>query len=427
MLRRLRDHPLIDTLISTKGNARACMWTEPMWGIPFYLYAPYASKYKEAIGLTDTQIGIAATVYVLSQVFWALMGGSLTDKLGRRATTFYFDLLGWAVPMLLWSAAQSFPWFTAAALFNGIWRVPQNSWNMLLAEESPPESLVRLHAVVSVAGLISGFFAPIAFALVRQYDVVPTVRALYLVGGLMMIAKSLIMYRMVRETEIGRRRMVECRGRSVFAHFAGSARVLLEMARDRRIVLTIALVASVNAMRGVNENFWALLITDRLGIESANLSLFSMVKNFLMMVFYFAVVPRVSSSRPGRPLTWALSIWIATQLTLIAMPRNAYALVLLCLAMEALSLTMLDPLVASLQYLALSPERRAQMMALFTSLMLVLTAPFGAITGALSDLNRIYPFACSVALAALALLASRALGRGMAAGSAGPAPLDLNA
>ena len=53
----MKNHVLITTLKNLTGNPRGCVYTEPLWGIPFNLYAPYASVYMVALGLSDAQIG----------------------------------------------------------------------------------------------------------------------------------------------------------------------------------------------------------------------------------------------------------------------------------------------------------------------------------------------------------------------------------
>ena len=40
---RLRRNALLDVLFSLKGNPRACIWVEPLWGIPYNLYLPYVT------------------------------------------------------------------------------------------------------------------------------------------------------------------------------------------------------------------------------------------------------------------------------------------------------------------------------------------------------------------------------------------------
>ena len=80
---RIRQHPLINTLINLKGNPRASVYTEPMWGIPYNLFIPYASVYMLALGVSDAQIGTIASLGLLIQPFFALISGAVTDKYGR--------------------------------------------------------------------------------------------------------------------------------------------------------------------------------------------------------------------------------------------------------------------------------------------------------------------------------------------------------
>src|SRR5690606_15866537 len=89
---RTMSHSLITSLRTLKGNPRGCVYTEPLWGIPFNLISPYASVYMLALGLTDRNIGLVLSVSWGFQVFWALMSGAITDKLGRRRTTLLFDI-----------------------------------------------------------------------------------------------------------------------------------------------------------------------------------------------------------------------------------------------------------------------------------------------------------------------------------------------
>jgi len=75
-------------LFSLKGNAKACIWTEPLWGIPFNLYTPFFTVYMFSLGILDAQIGILITAGRLVQMIAAIFGGVLTGKFGRRLTTF---------------------------------------------------------------------------------------------------------------------------------------------------------------------------------------------------------------------------------------------------------------------------------------------------------------------------------------------------
>ena len=83
----MSTHPLIATLKNLRGNARGIVLNEPLWGIPFNLYAPYVSVYMLALGLDDVQIGLIASIGLIFQVVWALLSGAITDKLGKTGIT----------------------------------------------------------------------------------------------------------------------------------------------------------------------------------------------------------------------------------------------------------------------------------------------------------------------------------------------------
>ena len=94
----IRGHPLIQSLRELKGNPRISVWTEIMFGLPYNLFAPFASVYMLAFGVTDPQIGALASLGLVVQIFAALVSGAIVDKFGRRLTLFVSDLLCWSVP-----------------------------------------------------------------------------------------------------------------------------------------------------------------------------------------------------------------------------------------------------------------------------------------------------------------------------------------
>ena len=158
----MSNRGLIHTLKHLRGNARGCVYTEPLWGIPFNLYAPYVSLYMLALGLSDAQIGLVTSIGTGAQVFWALLSGAITDKLGRRRTTLIFDIISWSIPTLIWAVAQNFTYFLVAALVNAVWRVTMNSWTCLLVEDTEPDQLVDIYSWIYIAGLLAAFVTPLA-------------------------------------------------------------------------------------------------------------------------------------------------------------------------------------------------------------------------------------------------------------------------
>ncbi|MBQ4074025.1 MAG: MFS transporter [Clostridia bacterium] len=394
----MRKNPMVDILFTARGNELPCMLTEPLWGIPYNLYVPFASMYMVALGVGPLQIGVTQTVFLLSQVIFAILSGVLTDKLGRRWCTLIFDTLSWSVPALLWACAQSYEWFLVAAVFNGAWRVTENSWYLLFIEDSAEDRLVRLFSVTHIAGLIAGFISPLAFGFVQRYGLVPTMRVLYAITFVMMTAKFVILHIYCKETRIGLRRKQECRHVSILRHLWDSRRVFVDMLRNKRIMMAIGLIACYMTMRNTLETFWPLLVTERLQIPEENLSIFATIKSLIMLASYFVIVPHVNADKFKHPMLLALGLMIAQHVITMLLPPGAYALVVVGAVMEAVALSLLSPLTTTLQTMAIPPEERARMQGFFFTICLFVTSPFGMIAGALSDLNRVLPMVLSLAL-----------------------------
>jgi MFS family permease len=213
----LKNHSLIATLKSLTGNPRGCVYNEPLWGIPFNLYAPYISIYMLALGLSDKQIGLTVSISWGFQIFLALLSGVVTDKLGRRLTTLIFDILAWSVPSLISAVAQNYWYFLAAAIINSFWRIPLNSWTCLLVEDADQDQLVDIYTWIYIANQLVGFVAPLTGVLISMFSLIPTMRGLYVFAAIMFTVKAVVTYQMTQETAQGKIRLHETRHQSIFS------------------------------------------------------------------------------------------------------------------------------------------------------------------------------------------------------------------
>lgn len=87
MKNRLLKNRLLRTLIELRGNPRACVYTEPLWGLSMNLCLPYATVYMLTFGMNDVQVGIISSIYMFSQMIFAFLAGAIVDKMGRRKST----------------------------------------------------------------------------------------------------------------------------------------------------------------------------------------------------------------------------------------------------------------------------------------------------------------------------------------------------
>lgn len=400
------------TAVGLRGNARAAVWTEPMWGLSMALVLPYASVYMLAVGLDDEQVGLLATVGVLSQTVFGLLGGVVTDKLGRRSTTAVFDLVAWSVPCLVWAVAQNFWYFLAASLVNGAWQVTQNSWDCLLVEDADPRLITRIYSLVRVAADLSALFAPVAALLVARFGLEPAVRVLYVNAFVVMTVKVWILYRWSTETTTGRIRREQTAGRS-YGSLLREYRGVVRLARRSPGTLhSLGVMAVVAAVVLVTSTFWQVLVSRRLGVPDAVLPLFPMARSLLSMLFFFTLVPLLTAGRGLRaPTRWGFAAALAGQLLLLAIPvpdgaagPGTYALLGVTLVLEAFGGGLLAMLAEALVALHVDRDERSRVMAVQRTAVMLVAAPFGWVAGRLSETDRSLPFVLTAVLLVLGLL-----------------------
>ena len=401
---------LLSSLVRLRGNARACVYTEPMWGLSMMLVIPYASVFMLALGMSDEQIGLLATVSTLSQVVFSLVSGAVTDKLGRRLVTAWADVVAWSIPCLVWAVAQDFWAFLLASVVNGAFQLASNAWDCLLVEDLDRSLITRVYSLIKVAGEFSALFAPIAAVLVSHFGLVPAVRILYVNAFVIFTAKVVILYRTTTETRVGRVRREQTRGVGVWTLLAEYRDVLALFLRSKGTVLSLVITAIVGAVLLVNSTFWQLVINQRLGVPDPLLPFFPMVRSILAVVFFFGVIPRLTHAVDlKRPTLWGFLSYLGGQVLLVLVPAattagpSTYVLLGLCLLLDAFGAGILSMLSWSLFALHVDHAERSRVMALQRTAVLLLTAPFGWLSGWLSGLDRTWPFLLTSALLVLGI------------------------
>jgi MFS family permease len=392
------NHPLVKTLRRLRGNVRGCVYTEPLWGIPFNLYSPYVSVYMLALGLTDVQIGLLASIGLVLQVFWALMSGPITDKLGRKRTTLIFDIISWSIPCLIWAVAQNFAYFLLGAIVNSVWRVTANSWQCLLVEDTDERLLVDVYSWVYIAGLLAAFVTPLTGLLIDKYSLIPTIRGLYLLSFVMMTAKFIILNAMVTETQQGLVRMRETRHQPLFKVVGESKGVLKHILRSPATLYTAGLMIIMGITTTVRGTFWSILVTEKLLFPSASLAWYAFARSVTMLLFFFTLMPRLATKDTRKLMGVGFLGLTASQVVLLLTPVGNVWLLLLSTIVEACSIPLASTLLEKLIVLSVDAKERARIMGLLSVLVIVVTSPFGWIAGQLSGANRSWPFVLNIVL-----------------------------
>ena len=397
--RTLMRNPMLASLAGMKGNARACLWPEPLWGVPYNLYLPYASLFMAALGLSPAEIGYVASINIVSQVVFATLSGVITDKLGRRWTTFLFDTLSWSVPEFLWMLSQDFRWFAAAAVFNGAWRVTENSWSLLLIDDMKEEDVVPAFSLTQMLGLFSAFFAPLSKLAIDAFGLVPTMRVLYGITFVSMTLKFILVQVFSQETSVGKRRMAATKNKSILRLLYECKDVYIKTVMSKRMLLTFGIFASYSLVTTLCNNYWALLVCQELGVAQGDVVFFTTTKSLVTLLCVLMLIPRISHYPTKYPLLAGFGVHIASMALLFFAPKGAVGVVMLFVSvlLEAAALSVLSPMTSSLLFINAGEEERARVCGLIYGTISLLTAIFPSI-GQMAEVSLRLPFAVCIAL-----------------------------
>jgi MFS family permease len=405
----LKKHSLIRTLLTLKGNPRACIYTEPLWGIPFNLYAPYISVYMLAIGLTDVQIGLTVSVSWGFQVLFALLSGVITDKLGRRLTTLIFDILSWTVPSIISALAQNFWYFLIAASVNSLWRVTHNSWTCLLVEDAEENDLVDIFTWIHIANQLVGLIAPLAGLIIARYSLIPTMRGLYIFAAIMFTVKATVTYIFTEETEQGKIRLQDTRTESVLSVFNGYGKVLRDILRTPETLVTAGILLIVSITQMISGSFWAIILTEKLQVPNQNLAYFPFIRSMVILGFFFIIMPRISKMHFKTPMIVGFLGYLLSQILLVTAPVLNYGFLIISTLLEASSFAVVSPLLDKMVVLTIEAKERARIQSIMYVGVILITSPFGWLVGKLSEMDKAFPFFLNIVLFAIgAVLANRA-------------------
>lgn len=405
----LMKNQLLRTLIELRGNPRACVYTEPMWGLSMNLCIPYATVYMLTFGMSDVQVGIITSIYMFSQMIFAFLSGVIIDKMGRRKSTVVFDFLAWSLPCLIWAFSQGFWFFVVAALLNGMMKITTVSWDCLLVEDAPKDKITHIYSWVIISGNLSALFAPISSVLVAKLTLAPAIRILYINAFIVMTAKILILYKFSTETAVGKVRREASHGRSWGEMLSGYKNAFRKITASRGTIFAIIISILVEIVSMIGTTFWQIIASRRIGIPDELLPVFPMARSILSIILFFAIISRIRQTKLKWPLYGGFISSMIGCLLLISIQNTGvwgYAVLSVSLIFEALGGAVLNTLRESLVAIHADPAERSGIMALLQTTVMLVSVPFGYIGGLLSDISKVLPFVLSIALLMLGILAT---------------------
>lgn len=401
---RIKNHVLVQTFLELKGNPKWSICTEPLWFIPYSLFSPYQALYMRKIGLTSLEIGTTLSLGFLLQMFFAFIGGAITDKMGRRKATVIFDTLSWSIPCFIWAVSQNFWHFLIASAINAAFQITNTSWNCLFIEDCPPKYITNAFTLIQMCGMLSVFFAPISIWLLKIYDLVPVFRVIFVISGFSMTAKFLLLYRFGGETEVGWQRMEETKNVSYFSLLSGYKDIFLKIIQSSRMRLVVYIMTLTNILLIATTNFFSLYITEKLAISEELVAVFPLIRTVIMILFVVFLQNLFHRLKIRNSMLIGFTVYIISHILLILCPAKNLLLVMLYTILEASAYAIVIPRKDALMALFVDEKERSRIYALYNMLMIGLSVPFGSLIGWFYDMNPAYPFFFNIAIFAICLL-----------------------
>jgi MFS family permease len=236
-------------------------------------------------------------------------------------------------------------------------------------------------------------------------------RGLYIFAFIMMTAKFIVLNIYVRETDQGQVRMRETRHQSLFTMFSEYREVIGKVLRAPSTLFTVGIMLVMGASQMISATFWGILVTEKLNILDEHLAFYQFARSATMLLFFFLAMPRIREMRFRNPMLIGFAGFALSQLLLITIPAQNYALLLVSTLLEACAIATLGTQVDRMAVVTVEAKERARIMAFVYVIVILFTTPFGWIAGSLSEINRDLPFILNLVLfaigAVLTFLAAR--------------------
>jgi hypothetical protein len=183
------------------------------------------------------------------------------------------------------------------------------------------------------------------------------------------------------------------------------------MAASPGTIFSLLITALVSAVGMINTTFWQVIVSKKLLVSDALLPLFPMFRSVIALVFFFTVIPRLTTRTTLKmPLLMGFTAYVIGQSILILTPPEPLTLMypLLCVSLifDGFGAGILAMLAESLVALHVNAAERARVMAIQHMIIMGVTAPFGWVSGFLSGLSRNLPFALNIALLCTGIVSS---------------------
>ncbi|OOC63888.1 MFS transporter [Paenibacillus ihbetae] len=374
------------------GNARGCLVYEPLFLIPYSMFATYSSIFMYQLGVTETGIGWITSIGLFVQVLSSFLSGYLTDRMGRKRALLYFDVLSWSIATLLWAVSQNFWFFVIAAIVNGFQKVPHTAFYCLLVEDTAPKERTYVFTLLQLISVVGGLFAPIGGLLVHYFSLVPGVRIMFVLACILMTIQFIGRHYATRETEIGYRKMRETKSMSLREGMVDYISVMKGMLKSPLLLIIFGVYILFNFQMTVKTTYVSIFMVEYLHLGSGLISVFPAFSSIIMLMFMRWIMPRISESKVNRTMVWGFIISVLANVVLVIAPEGDLVVLSVSTIIAAVGTMMTYPYLETAVANAIDDDNRAKIFALLQVLILIVITPSGVIGGWAYGIDPRIPF-----------------------------------
>ena len=390
---------------NVKGNARVIVLTEGAAAIAFQWADIYLPLYMLALGASEIEVGLLASVYILTQFVSSFFGGYFADRFGRKRVLVVVDIICWAVPFFIFAIANN-PWYFLVGRFiNGFINVVIPAFQCLFVEDVPVEHRPAVFSMLQFVCAAASLLAPVAGLLVGQLGIVPAGRIIMIACVVTNLAIPLYRQLTLHETSIGKARMAATASQSLAEIASDYARTVASIVKDRRLRTFLG----VRTLVTFNTTMWGtyamIYLTDRhgVGLPKPSIAYLPFVTALTTLGLIFLINRRNRPAAVLKNLVAGQALWLASALFFVTSPAGTIWFAILSTFLGAISIVLFQP--ANQTYWAniIEDQRRAQVFSAGTALITFFSLAAGPLAGVLYTVQPRLPFILAIFLQLVAL------------------------
>ena len=375
-------------------NAKILVSTEPLWSLPMswiYFYRPIFLK--EAVGLSEVQIGLLSTLLTFSSILLPLAGGYLADKFGRKRILMLFDTFSWIPSLIVWIITRNLWYAFAAYILESLSCVIYSVWECLLVEDTVPERRSGIYGYISLIYNVGTLSTPIAGYMIGIFGVDRGVRILFAVALVSITLMVVIRQIYLRETEIGHEIMREKRITGLRGYLS-SLRIIRKSHIIVALFLSFAAASIYNSICIYMSLF--LIAENGLGLTEELASLMPLAISFSALILNLLLVPKLTTRRSySKTLILSYLFGSAGLAFLICSPKGAlYSAFLsgILLGIYQVSSFSVSRTFLMNEIELVDPKARAKILSVAITFSSLVSLPMPTLAGYLFSLEPRFPF-----------------------------------